>query len=200
MCSEKRQTQEQRRLRTQEKVAEAAFALIQQHGFANLRTASVAERAGISEGGLMHHFPNKDALTIAAIEYGLTRAKAQTVERLAQYSEDDDPVLVVAEDSKGFYFTGSFEVALDVLKSTRSNTALQNVITQYSREFRGFVEQSWVDKLVEKGMTRSSATDLVEITTSLVRGIAIRGLIQNVDEVYDRLIQRWSALWKDEKE
>jgi len=174
--------------------------LVQELGYANLRTAAVAQRAGVSEGGLMHHFPNKNALAIAAIEYGLEQSKAQTAECLKAYAESDDPVRAIADDSRNFYFTGSFEVALDILKSTRSDTELQQVITQYSREFRNFVELAWVDKLTQHGMNREDASDLVELTTSLVRGIAIRGLIQPVDDTFERLIDKWAHLLNKTKE
>ena len=46
---------------------DAAEAVIVRHGIANLTLDGVAAEAGISKGGLLHHFPNKDHLVEALV-------------------------------------------------------------------------------------------------------------------------------------
>ena len=195
MSAQARLTQEQRTARTRQIVARAAFEVIQKQGYASLRTSAVAAAAGISEGGLMHHFPNKTALSIAAVKYGLELSEMQTQQNLARYSASKDPILAIAEDSKDFYFSGCFEVALDVLKSSKDNAELQHTIASDSKAFRDFIENAWVEKLVEHGTPRDRAEEIVTYTTCLVRGFAIRGLIQTIDKNWPKLIKRWAEIF-----
>ncbi len=50
-------------------IAEAAFAVVMDVGHAQLTTAAVASRAGISERTMLYHFPTRDHLLVAAIEH-----------------------------------------------------------------------------------------------------------------------------------
>ncbi|RMG73199.1 MAG: TetR/AcrR family transcriptional regulator [Chloroflexi bacterium] len=47
---------------TKQQILDAANHLIEQEGVAALTLESVAAAAGVSKGGLLYHFPNKDAL------------------------------------------------------------------------------------------------------------------------------------------
>ncbi|MBB5752373.1 TetR family transcriptional regulator [Prosthecomicrobium pneumaticum] len=51
-----------------QRILEAAEAVAQQVGPAHLSLDAVAERAGVSKGGLLYHFPSKQALIVAVIE------------------------------------------------------------------------------------------------------------------------------------
>ena len=49
-------------------IAEAALALVTERGHRSLTTLAVANRAGISEPGLLYHYPSKEAVLVAALE------------------------------------------------------------------------------------------------------------------------------------
>lgn len=50
-------------------IAKAAFEVVMAVGHAQLTTAAVAERAGMRERTMLYHFPTRDHLLVAAIEY-----------------------------------------------------------------------------------------------------------------------------------
>lgn len=52
-----------------ERVLEVALDLFGESGFRGTSLAQVAKRAGLSQAGLLHHFPSKVALLTAALEY-----------------------------------------------------------------------------------------------------------------------------------
>lgn len=58
---------EQPKLAVCDKVLDAAEAVVARQGIANLTLDAVAAQAGISKGGLLHHFPNKDRLVEALV-------------------------------------------------------------------------------------------------------------------------------------
>src|SRR5262245_41444657 len=186
-----RMTQDQRSALTKDKLARAAFEVIRDVGYAGFRTAAVAKAAGVSQGGQLHHFPTKDDLAFAAIEYGNAVALAKTRENLARFTADDEPVKAVIEDSMDYYFSGAFDVAVDVVKAGSQNVELRRDIADASRQLRDFAERGWLEKLVERGWSVSDAHDILDLSTSLVRGFAIRKWIHRDAGQFKRLLERW---------
>jgi AcrR family transcriptional regulator len=62
------QTQEKRAGATRERIVRAARDLFREQGYEAVSTSAVLERAGISRGGLYHHFRGKDDLLLAVFE------------------------------------------------------------------------------------------------------------------------------------
>ena len=190
-ATEQRLTQDQRSAITKDKLARAAFEVIRNVGYAGFRTAAVAKAAGVSQGGQLHHYPTKDDLAFAAIEYGNAMATQKTAENLARFSADDEPIRAIVEDSVDYYFSGAFDVAVDVVKAGSQNVTLRRDIADSSRSFRDFAERGWLEKLVEHGWSVADAQDIIDLSTSLVRGFAIRKWIHRDSGQYKRLMDRW---------
>jgi len=186
-----RMTQDQRSAATKDKLARAAFEVIRDVGYAGFRTAAVAKAAGVSQGGQLHHFPTKDDLAFAAIQYGNAVAMRKTAENLTRFTSDDEPIHAIIEDSLDYYFSGAFDVAVDVVKAGSQNVELRRDIADASRQFREFAERGWLEKLVERGWSVSDAQDIIDLSTSLVRGFAIRKWIHRDSGQYKRLLSRW---------
>lgn len=53
---------------TRTHIVEAAAAIIAENGFSALTAASLIQRAGISKGGLYHHFKHMEAVSVAVLE------------------------------------------------------------------------------------------------------------------------------------
>ncbi|ONI80076.1 TetR family transcriptional regulator [Saccharothrix sp. ALI-22-I] len=66
-----------RRFRQQvdDEILDRAAALFAQHGFAQTSLKSLADAAGLSKAGLLHHYPSKEALFEAAQEAGRERGR-----------------------------------------------------------------------------------------------------------------------------
>jgi AcrR family transcriptional regulator len=69
---------------------DAAEAVVAAGGAAHLTFDAVAERAGVSKGGLLHTFPSKDALLVAMVERLCARFEA-AAERAQRKLPDDAP-------------------------------------------------------------------------------------------------------------
>src|SRR4051812_3478966 len=54
---------------TRQRLLEAAVACLAEHGWAGSTVTVVAERAGVSRGAAQHHFPTREDLFTAAVEY-----------------------------------------------------------------------------------------------------------------------------------
>lgn len=78
-----------RRAGTRERILQAGYAVAGQSGVAAVTLDAVANRAGVSKGGLLYHFPSKEALVAGMVD-GLCRTFAD----LADAAARADPVPV----------------------------------------------------------------------------------------------------------
>lgn len=58
---------------SREKIVDAAEKVVIEVGAAHMTLDAVAEKAGVSKGGLLYHFPNKEALLKAMLERRMQR-------------------------------------------------------------------------------------------------------------------------------
>jgi AcrR family transcriptional regulator len=65
---ERGQTGQERSDTTRQRIVEVARELVAERGYAGLSTAEVLRRAGVSRGGLYHHFSGKAELLAAVVE------------------------------------------------------------------------------------------------------------------------------------
>lgn len=80
-----------RRPNSREEILDAAEAVVGSLGAANLTLDAVADRAGISKGGLLYNFPSKEALLKAMIDRLLERSNAYRQEARQTQVAPDDP-------------------------------------------------------------------------------------------------------------
>ncbi|MEV0676479.1 helix-turn-helix domain-containing protein [Actinosynnema sp. NPDC050436] len=69
------------RLQVDEQILDRAAGLFARHGFAQTSLQALADAAGLSKAGLLHHYPSKDALFAAAVELGREQS-AELLERV----------------------------------------------------------------------------------------------------------------------
>jgi AcrR family transcriptional regulator len=67
---------------TRDRILEAGYAIAGQSGVAAVTLDAVANRAGVSKGGLLYHFPSKEALVSGMVD-GLCRTFAELADAAA---------------------------------------------------------------------------------------------------------------------
>ena len=176
------------------RLARAAFEVIRDHGYVNFRTAAVARTAGVSQGAQLHHFPTKNSLAEAAIEHAWTEATADSLQRIESFAPDDDIIAAIMADSQAFFFSDYFRVALDILMAGGNEPALRDALVASTLAHRRQVERLWLEKLVERGYRLTDAEDVLALSMSVVRGFAVRALVEPDYERFSQLCARWVAL------
>ena len=61
--------QEERTRAMRARLLEATIECLVERGWAGTSTTVVSQRAGVSRGAQLHHFPTKNALVLAAVEH-----------------------------------------------------------------------------------------------------------------------------------
>jgi AcrR family transcriptional regulator len=125
-----RRTQAERSAATRARLLEATVASLVESGYTRTTTTVIADRAGVSRGAQMHHFPSKAELVAAAVEYLSDRRAEQLraeVDRLPKRGRDRVPrALDLLWDShKG----PLFQAALELWVAARTDAELRARLT-----------------------------------------------------------------------
>src|SRR5205814_9733507 len=81
-------TQQQRRDETRRALLDAAVESLIEVGFARTTTLEVQRRADVSRGALLHHFPSKAELLVAAVDH-LAEMRAKEMKAFASQLPPD---------------------------------------------------------------------------------------------------------------
>jgi AcrR family transcriptional regulator len=192
----RRRTQAERTEATRTRILKAAANLIRNRGYANFRTADVATEAGLSRGAQLHHFPTKDSLVVATLEYVFEQAQILSRRRAAAVNRPRDLIEAVIEDAREFFFSEHFFVAIDIVLSTSTDQAVRKQILDISRKARRPVETAWTEALAASGVPASVSADIVALTLAVVRGMAMRTLWDNDPKWFDELFAVWRRMIK----
>jgi AcrR family transcriptional regulator len=190
----RRRTQQERREETSERIINAAFDVIKRRGYSGFRIAEVQEVAGVSRGALLHHFPTKETLALAALEYAFAASRADAEARAAQLESAHDPIGEVIRDSEAFFFGDHFLVALDILMSAGKDPSIRSKVQSISRTHRLPVEMAWLDVLRADKVPEDVAEDILWLTISMVRGMSIRAFWQDEPARFQHLYARWQEM------
>ena len=105
---------QERGLQTRRAILDAAIDCLVNYGYAGATTVQIQAQAGISRGRLLHHFPSRDSLLVAAVEH-LTEARlaevlAQAAAKTRQKDRIDAAVEAMWENMTGPLFIAANEL------------------------------------------------------------------------------------------
>ena len=182
--------QEERTRVMRARLLEATVECLVERGFAGTSTTLVSERAGVSRGAQLHHFPTKNDLVVAAVEH-LTEKRAQELEAAAARLPGGGPrrtraVLEMLAD----HFTGKvFSAALELWVAARTDAALLEAVAPLEQRIGRETHRLTVDLL---GLDESvpGNRELVQATLDLVRGLGLADTITDDTRRRARVLDR----------
>jgi AcrR family transcriptional regulator len=192
MTKPARRSQAERSGDMRARLAVAAYEVIAERGHSAFRTAAVLAHAGVSQGALLYHFPTKDALTLAAIDYALMLDAGASIQRIEQAGTIAHGVLrAMATDFEAFFLGNRFWVALDITMDAAKDPLVAPAIREIVGKARRPIYAQWSAALVRCGWTEGRASTAVASTAALVSGYAIRSLWTDDAEALDTALATW---------
>ena len=203
-------TQQQRREETRRALLDAAVESLIEVGFARTTTLEVQRRANVSRGALLHHFPSKAELLVAAVDH-LAEMRAREMKAFASQLPpervnhgDADPEAVPGTDARTAVvlgllwqcFSGTFfQVAMELRTAARTDPELRRVLTIAERSLR--------DRIVAQSRTlfgRAVAEHpglerALDLTLQLMIGAAMTSVLHGDTSRLDELIDDWKAMF-----
>ncbi|NIH84068.1 TetR family transcriptional regulator [Amycolatopsis granulosa] len=175
---------------TRRKLIEAAVDCIGEVGWAGTTVALIAQRAGVSRGAAQHHFPTREDLVTAAVEY-VGEVQIDEMRRDAHGLPAGRSRIEPVVDMLLNLYTGPmFRAALHLWVAASSDESLRAVLVplqaKVGREaHRLAVELLGVDE------SRPGVRELVQTTLDLARGLGLANLLADDTARRRRIIRHW---------
>jgi len=188
-------TQQQRRDETRRALLDAVVESLIEVGFARTTTLEVQRRAEVSRGALLHHFPSKTELLVAAVDH-LAEMRARELKVLAAGLPEgrarNDAVLELLWQC----FSGTFfQVAMELRTAARTDPELRPVLTSAERALRDrILAQARTlfgrDVAEHPGLPRA-----LDLTLQLMIGSAMTLVLHGDEARMREMIDDWKVLF-----
>nr|WP_182527247.1 TetR/AcrR family transcriptional regulator [Nocardioides dongkuii] len=175
------------------RLLDATVECLVERGFAGTSTTLVSERAGVSRGAQLHHFPTKNALVVAAVEH-LTEVRgaelAAAARALPAGERRTRAVLQVLAD----HFTSPvFTAALELWVAARTDATLLEAVAPLEQRVGRETHRLTVE-LLGADESREGVRELVQGTLDLVRGLGLAATITDDTRRRGRILDEWAVV------
>lgn len=181
---------------TRQRLLEATIECLAERGWATTTVSVVAERAGVSRGAAQHHFPTREDLITAALEYmfdtrteqALARSKAAAAGLTTGVERTEAVVAGMVESCT----SPLFKAALQVWTHAAADPALRERIVPLEARFGRVSHHRAVEAL---GVDDSDpvAHRLVQATLDLARGLGLADVLTDDSQRRKEIIRQWAV-------
>ena len=176
---------------TRQRLLEAAVACLAEHGWAGSTVSVVAERAGVSRGAAQHHFPTREDLFTAAVEY-VAEERSTALRALFPEGAAGDRREVVSA-LVDLYTGPLFRAALHLWVAASNEEQLRPRVTELEARGGRETHRIAVD-LLGADESRPGARETVQGLLDMARGLGLANLLTDDTARRDRVVAQWAAL------
>ncbi|WP_045824062.1 TetR/AcrR family transcriptional regulator [Williamsia herbipolensis] len=186
--------EQERSRQAKRRILDAAVRVLVDEGYAHATTLRIQKEAGISRGGLLHHFPSRDELLVAAVHH----LAAERVADLGSRTDwPDDPRDRIAEAVATMWATYAqpyFWASVELWVAARSHEGLREALLPEERAMGAMVRAS-TDTFFGDDLAAHSDYPMVrEVLNTSMRGVALTYAIERRDPADDPHLGSWVAL------
>lgn len=184
---------QERAWNTRARILDAAVSCLVELGYAATSVAQIQARSGVSRGSLLHQFPSRDALLVAAVQHVGAKVAAETAQ---------GPVFVPGQDAidggvealwaslHGPLFAATTELWV----AARTSPELQAVLEPEERRLGRVINEAIASMFGEQISSSPNFGDLRELLVSSMRGIALTYTFAPRDPRTDPHLDTWKRL------
>ncbi|MEU0392099.1 TetR/AcrR family transcriptional regulator [Streptomyces sp. NPDC006208] len=172
---------------TRQRLLEAAVACLAEVGWAGSTVSVVAERAGVSRGAAQHHFPTREDLFTAAVEY-VSEERSQALRTLP--TQDRTAVVAALVD---LYIGPLFRAALQLWVAASNEEQLRARVTELEAKVGRETHRIAV-RLLNADESRPGVRETVQGLLDMARGLGLANLLTDDAARRQRVVTQWAAL------
>ncbi|MEV1079378.1 TetR/AcrR family transcriptional regulator [Streptomyces sp. NPDC050211] len=176
---------------TRQRLLEAAVACLAEHGWAGSTVSVVAERAGVSRGAAQHHFPTREDLFTAAVEYV---AEERSGALRALFPQDTTVDRRTAVSALVDLYTGPlFRAALHLWVAASNEEQLRPRVTELEARVGRETHRIAVE-LLGADESRAGVRETVQGLLDMARGLGLANLLTDDRPRRERVVAQWAVL------
>ncbi|MCX6462587.1 MAG: helix-turn-helix domain containing protein [Pseudonocardiales bacterium] len=169
----------------------AAVDSLVEHGWAGTTTTVVAERAGVSRGAQLHHYPSRADLVLAAVQHLGAARFAEARERAARLPAGPGRTAAVLDMLARLHTGPLFRAMLEVWVAARTDDALRAAVVPLEAEVGRETHRLTVE-LLGADESRPGVRAAVQQTLDLVRGLGVSALLTDDGQRRRHVLDDWA--------
>jgi AcrR family transcriptional regulator len=183
--------QEERTRAMRARLLEATVDCLVEHGWSGTSTTLVSQRAGVSRGAQLHHFPSKNALVLAAVEH-LSELRGEELREASRHLPTGKRRTRAVLEMFADHFTSPvFTAALELWVAARTDPHLHEAVVPLEQRVGREAHAIAVAALgVDEKKPRHR--ELVQATLDLVRGLGLANVISDDTVRRRRVLDAWA--------
>jgi AcrR family transcriptional regulator len=186
-----RQPQQERSRVTRQRLLDATVECLVERGWSGATTTVIAERAGVSRGAQLHHYPTRAALVLAAVTHLADRRATELRAEAGNLAADRDERLDRVIDMLAALFTGPlFVAALELWMAARTDAELRSALVPLEDRVGREMHRLTVE-LLEADETKPGVREAVQATLDLLRGLGVANLLNDDSRRRAQLLAAW---------
>ncbi|GAA2604598.1 TetR family transcriptional regulator [Dactylosporangium fulvum] len=186
-----REPQQERSRATQQRLLEATVDCLFRYGWSGATTTVIAERAGVSRGAQLHHYPTRAALVLAAVQHLAERRADEIRTEAATLTGDLHERVDKVLDLLANAFTGPlFVAALEVWVAARTDPELRDALVPLEARVGREMHRLTVDVL-GADESKPGVREGVQATLDLLRGLGVANLLTDDGPRRAQLLAAW---------
>ena len=183
--------QSERTRAMRQRLLEATIECLVEHGWSGTSTTLVSQRAGVSRGAQLHHFPTKSDLVLAAIGHLSAARQEELVAQTAELPRGPLRTRAVLEVLSEQFTGPLFLAALELWVAARTDPALRDAVSELEARVGRDAHRHTVEALgVDENVPGSR--ELVQATLDLVRGLGLANTISDDAVRRARILDQWA--------
>lgn len=179
------------------RLLEATVDSLVEYGWAGTSTTVVSQRAGVSRGAQLHHFPTKQLLVLAAVDH-LTQLR---LAELATFGDDalagPDRIRSALQALAAHYTSPGFYAALELWVAARTDPQLQRAVVPLERRI-GRETHAYARALLGIDESLGRNRTLVQATLDLLRGLGLAASLSDDTARREVVIDAWAITLEHE--
>jgi AcrR family transcriptional regulator len=167
-----RRTQEERSSATRERLLDATIECLVEFGYAGTTVARVAERAGVTRGAQVHHYPTKADLVLAALRHLALKQVQHSVDELPRLQRANDVIGATLDLLWRIHRGPLFTAIVELWVAARTDPEL----AQYVGELEPIVllaVPELLDSPASKYLAQPAVRNALFLSMDVMRGLVI---------------------------
>ncbi|MEJ8658024.1 MULTISPECIES: TetR/AcrR family transcriptional regulator [Streptomyces] len=172
---------------TRQRLLQAAVACLAERGWAGSTVSVVAERAGVSRGAAQHHFPTREDLFTAAVEY-VAEERSSALRALPVQNR-----AAVLEALVDLYTGPLFRAALHLWVAASNEEQLRARVTELEARVGRETHRIAVE-LLGADESEPGVRETVQGLLDMARGLGLANLLTDDAARRKRVVAQWGRL------
>ncbi len=181
---------------TQERILSAALQCLVERGYARTATADVAERAGMSRGAQLHHFPTRADLLAATVEHLTERRLAEFRGTIARLPPNNDEIGAAIDFLWSAFSDDSAYATLELIVAARTDEELHASLRPVADRFAETLNLA-DRELAPHPEDRERFNSFRNLVLVSLQGLAVMQIIKHNDALIRGVLDLLKELYRD---